>query len=114
MQTTLMLEHSRLRRLSHPWSSVRGPAGAFALTLGRIGWAPESASVLLTRSGQRIDLRDVSPRLVGKLAERDAEITAWHPEVGSGRLGDLKTPPGSGRSSPSLRRPSATPRRLGV
>ena len=65
----------------------RGPAHALVAALGHLGWEAESAASWTTHKGVCIDLRDVAPGAVKRLA-RDA-VFDWqcrlladrHPEL---------------------------------
>ena len=47
-------------RCPPPWASVRGPVGAAARELARVGWRFESAVCLVTARGARVDLTRTS------------------------------------------------------
>jgi hypothetical protein len=57
------------------WAEVRGPVGATALTLARIGWRMDSAFVLANNHGDEISLTTTSPALVRHLL-REATLDA--------------------------------------
>ncbi len=64
-----------LTRARHPWSAVRGPAGALLATAARLGWQVVDASTLITDAGRRIDLHSDPPVVVK--AEVIAAVTRW-------------------------------------
>ncbi len=67
------------------WAAVRGPVGAAALTLARVGWRMSSAFTCTNSRGEEIGLTTTSPALFRMLlvdATRDAADRANGSEVG--------------------------------
>eukprot|EP00959_Pyramimonas_sp_CCMP1952_P135664 2838230-Pyramimonas_sp.AAC.1 len=60
------------------WKLVAGPAGAFGRSVTYLGWTVSSAFRVRTRSGATIDLREVAPSGVKRLALKDFEIVGWY------------------------------------
>ena len=52
-----------------PWAAASDPGCVLVLLLARLGWAAPTAGTFITQTGDRLDIRKVSPRLVAALGE---------------------------------------------
>jgi len=68
LQASFQKAVHRQHRATQPWRRVRGPAGAVVATLKRLEWRPTSPSLWTTDTGLVVNLDEVSPKVVKRLA----------------------------------------------
>ena len=72
LQLTTLRKHWQGAQCKRPgrWGQVRGPLGAAALTLRRLGWAWNSAFVFTSPQGHQCELTAWAPAAIKKLLVR--------------------------------------------
>ena len=75
MQNVLVHAVKTLQETANPWKSVVDPAGAFLMTLGRLGWCAASARHLFTEQGVAVDLLGIAPKALYDMV--DNATRAW-------------------------------------
>eukprot|EP00973_Karenia_brevis_P014925 2037131-Karenia_brevis.AAC.1 len=66
------------------WGVAADVATVFLLTLERIGWTAESARILITHEGRKLDLLKLAPKAIGRLVMFATQSWTERPALGGG------------------------------
>ena len=84
-----------------PWRYVTGPGQAYVLTLGRLAWAPKSATEILMDDGRVFDMRAVPPVVLDMEVKAAVERWSWRAMARALRSPQLHTGASSAHASSS-------------